>query len=64
MPPLQEFDEFENENWGEDQEDKEDVAMWEDDWDTNEVPSAPPHPGDFVKQSHVLDSLMTSSRRN
>merc|ERR1712086_584476 len=32
----EEFDEFENENWGEDQEDKEDVAMWEDDWDTNE----------------------------
>ncbi|KAJ2848798.1 hypothetical protein IWW36_003068 [Coemansia brasiliensis] len=54
-PPLEEddeFEEFEKENWDESEEDKEDLALWDKDWDDDDWED------DFSKQLRVeLDKL-------
>ncbi|KAI8324909.1 hypothetical protein GQ54DRAFT_308892 [Martensiomyces pterosporus] len=42
-----EFEEFEVEDWNEDAEDKEDVALWDDNWDDDDLED------DFSKQLRV-----------
>ncbi|KAJ1963244.1 hypothetical protein GGI12_002165 [Dipsacomyces acuminosporus] len=39
-----EFEEFEAEDWNEDSEDKEDIALWDDNWDDDDLED------DFSKQ--------------
>ncbi|KAJ2546625.1 26S proteasome complex subunit SEM1 [Coemansia sp. RSA 1933] len=42
-----EFEEFEIEDWNEDAEDKEDVTLWDDNWDDDDLED------DFSKQLRV-----------
>ncbi|KAJ2723624.1 26S proteasome complex subunit [Coemansia sp. Benny D115] len=42
-----EFEEFEVEDWNEDAEDKEDVSLWDDNWDDDDLED------DFSKQLRV-----------
>ncbi|KAJ1668411.1 hypothetical protein IW140_000239 [Coemansia sp. RSA 1813] len=42
-----EFEEFEVEDWNEDAEDKEDVTLWDDNWDDDDLED------DFSKQLRV-----------
>lgn len=42
-----EFEEFEVEDWNEDAEDKEDISLWDDNWDDDDLED------DFSKQLRV-----------
>ncbi|KAJ2354294.1 26S proteasome complex subunit [Coemansia sp. RSA 2618] len=42
-----EFEEFDKEDWGENEEDKDDINLWEDNWDDDDLED------DFSKQLRV-----------